>query len=254
MLEVQKRNDPEQAWTQFTMTYIMTGWRSSLLNMGTLDQISSGTYGFMNPTKDLYEAFVAREGRDGYRLKATMRTYEDLNAEYGLTINSGERLVGHEGFFNWKNRALKEDCVMDASYFQALQYINLRVMRYAEVLLLAAEAQVMSGGNRADEYVNAVRSRAHLQPLSGVTLEDIKAEKRLELCFECVRFQDLVRWGDAPRCLGERGKYVPAFSAKGIEEKAYENAAYGFRDKHNLLPIPRKETELNRNMKQNTGW
>lgn len=254
MLEIQKRNDPEQAWAQMTMTYIMSGWRSSLLNMGSMNEIASGTYGFMNPTKALYDAFVAREGRDGYRLKSTIRTYDELNAQYGLTVNSGERLVGHEGFFNWKNRALKEDCVMDASYFQALQYINLRVMRYAEVLLLAAEAHVMSGGSRADEYVNAIRSRARLQPLSGVTLDDIKAEKRLELCFECVRYQDLVRWGDAPTYLGQQGKAVPAFSTKGLEAKAFENASYGFKEKHKLLPIPRKEIELNGNMKQNTGW
>ena len=143
---------------------------------------------------------------------------------------------------------------MDASYFQALQYTNLRVMRYAEVLLLAAEAHAMSDGARVDEYVNAIRSRARLQPLSGATLEDIKAEKRLELCLECVRFQDLVRWGDAEKYLGDKGKSIPAFSSKGVEAQAFSNATCGFRAKHNLLPIPRKEIELNRNMKQNTGW
>lgn len=254
MLEIQKRNDPEQAWNQMTMTFIMNGWRTSLINLGSMDQIAQGTYGFMNPTKSLYDAFVAREGKDGYRLRSTIRTYDELNAEYGLTVNAGERLVGHEGLFNWKNRALKEDNVMDASYFQALQYTNLRVMRYAEVLLLAAEAHVKSGGSRAAEYVNAIRTRARLQPLASVTLDDVKAEKRLELCFECVRFQDLVRWGDAPKYLGERGQAVPAFSAKGLDPKAFSNANYGFKEKHNLLPIPRKEIELNRNMTQNTGW
>lgn len=87
-----------------------------------------------------------------------------------------------------------------------------------------------------------------------MTLDDVKAEKRLELCFEGVRFQDLVRWGDAPTYLGQRGQSVPAFSAKGVEDQAYKNANYGFKDKHKLLPIPRKELELNRNMTQNTGW
>lgn len=254
MLEVQKRNDPEQAWTQLTMTYLMMGWRTGLLNLGSMNQIAQGTYGFINPTKSLYDAFVAREGKDGYRLKGTISTYDELNAEYGMTVNSGERLVGHEGLFNWKNRALKEDCIMDASFFQGLQYINLRVMRYAEVLLLAAEAHVMSGGSRAAEYINAIRTRAHLAPLASVTIDDVKAEKRLELCMECVRYQDLVRWGDAAKYLGEQGKNVPAFSAAGVDAAAFSNATYGFKDKHNLLPIPRKEIELNRNMKQNTGW
>lgn len=254
MLEVQKRNDPEQAWTQMTMTYLMIGWRTSLMNLGSLSEIASGTYGFINPTKSLYDAFVAREGADGYRLKGTLRTYDELNANYGLTINSGERLVGHEGIFNWKNRALKDDCIMDASYFQALQYTNLRVMRYAEVLLLAAEAHAMSGGSRAAEYVNAIRSRAKLPALASVTMEDIKTEKRLELCFECVRFQDLVRWGDAEKYLGQQGASIPAFSSNGTEAKAFSNSTCGFKAKHNLLPIPRKEIELNKNMSQNTGW
>lgn len=254
MLEVQKRNDPEQAWAQMTMTFIMTGWRTSLLNLGSMNDIASGTYGFMNPTRNLYDTFVAREGNNGYRLKSTLRTYDELNSTYGLTINSGERLVGHEGIFNWKNRALKADCIMDASYFQALQYTNLRVMRYAEVLLLAAEANVLSGGSHAAEYVNAIRTRAQLPPLASVTLDDVKAEKRLELCFECVRYMDIVRWGDAEKCLGEKGKLIPAYSSNGIDEKAFSNSNYGFKAKHNLLPIPRKELELNKNMHQNTGW
>lgn len=261
MLEIQKRNDAEQAWAQFTMTYLMMGWRTSYINTGDLtntqdptEQIAQGTYGFMNPRKELYDAFVAMEGPNGYRLKSTIRTYEELNRDYHLTINSGERLVGHEGFFNWKNRALKSDCVMDASYFQALQFTNLRIMRYAEVLLLAAEAHVMGGGSKAAEYLNAVRSRARLQPLGSVTLEDIKKEKRLELCFEGTRYQDLVRWGDAEKCLGEQGKNVAAFSATGLTPDAFTNSNYGFKAKHNLLPIPRQEMELNKNMRQNPGW
>ena len=255
MLEVQKRNDPEHTWDTMSMEYLMMGWRTALLNIGGLDKdIANGTYGFMNPRKSLYDAFVATEGVNGYRLKATMRTYDELNAEYGLTVVSGERLVGHEGIFNWKNRALKEDCIMDASYFQGFQFINRRVMRYAEVLLLAAEAHAMSGGSKAAEYVNKVRERARLQPLANVTMDDIKNEKRLELCFESVRFQDLVRWGDAERVMAEQGKQVPAFKSDGIDNAAFSNSNYGFKSKHKLLPIPRKELELNKNMKQNPEW
>lgn len=254
MIEVQHRNDPEHTWDKMSMEYLMMGWRTALLNMGSLNEISSGTYGFMNPRKSLYDAFVAAEGANGYRLKATMRTYDELKNDYGMSVVSGERLVGHEGIFNWKNRALKEDCIMDASYFQGFQYINRRVMRYAEVLLLAAEAHAMSGGTKAAEYVNKVRERARLQPLASVTMDDIKREKRLELCFEGVRFQDLVRWGDAERAMGEQGKNVPALSTNGVENAAFTNSAYGFKSKHKLLPIPRKELELNKNMSQNPEW
>ncbi len=255
MLEVQKRQDYEQMWNQMTMTYIMIGWRTEHIDTGNLGgTIANGTYGFLNPKKSLYDAFVATEGADGYRLKSTIRSYQNLNDEYKLSVQPGKRLVGHEGYFNWKNRAVVEDCVMDFSGFQALQYINLRVMRYAEVLLLAAEAHAMSGGSKAAEYVNAVRARARLQPLGSVTMADIKNEKRLELCFEGVRFQDLVRWGDAPQYLGEQGKTIPSFSSTGVDAEAFSNANYGFKDKHKLLPIPRVELEVNSGMKQNAGW
>lgn len=255
MLEVQKRNDAEQAWTQMTMTFIMQGWRTDKLTLTgeALATIATGTYGFMNPRKSLYDAFVAMEGKEGYRLNATIRTYEQMK-QFGVTLNAGAELVGHEGYFNWKNRALKEDCVIDASYFQALQYINLRVMRYAEVLLLAAEAHVLGGSQeKALEYINKIRDRAHLSPLSHVTLDDVKKEKRLELCMECVRYQDLVRWGDAESALGDQGREVTKFTIEGTSVHS-TNSTYGFQTKHNLLPIPRKELELNPNMVQNQGW
>jgi hypothetical protein len=163
-------------------------------------------------------------------------------------------MVGHEGYFMWKTRALKEDCIYDASYFQALQYINLRVMRYAEVLLLAAEAHVQGGDKaKALSYINRIRSRAKLPDLTTVTLDDVKKEKRLELCMECVRFQDLTRWNDAEAVMGQQGKEIPAFSSEGVKF-LFKNSAYGFKAKHKLLPIPRKELELNPNMKQNENW
>jgi hypothetical protein len=257
MLEVQRRNDPEQAWNWdiLTMTYLMTGWRSDKLTVSgeASGYIATGTYGFMNPRKSLYDAFVDREGADGYRLNSTLRSYEQLS-KIGVSLQPGANMVGHEGYFMWKTRTLKEDCIYDASYFQALQYINLRVMRYAEVLLLAAEAHVQGGDkNKALSYINRIRSRARLTNLSAVTLDDVKKEKQLELCMECVRFQDLTRWNDAEAAMGQQGKEIPAFSSEGVKF-LFKNSTYGFKAKHKLLPIPRKELELNPNMKQNENW
>lgn len=255
MLEIQKRNDAEQAWVQFTMTYIMQGWRSEHLNMTgeAAATIAGGTYGFFNPRKSLYDAFVAMEGEDGYRLNSTIRTAEQMK-DFGVTVQAGKSLIGHEGLFMWKNRALREDCVYDNSGFQVLQYINLRVMRYAEVLLMAAEAHVLGGdATKAKEYVNEVRRRARLSDLPSVTLADVKKEKQLELCIESVRFQDLVRWGDAETAMGSQGKEVPTYS-NGQVTFPFVNSTYGFKAKHYLLPIPLKERMLNPNIEQNEGW
>ena len=86
-----------------------------------------------------------------------------------------------------------------------------------------------------------------------MTLDDIKLEKRLELCWESVRYQDLVRWGDAPSVLGQQGAQIPSFSTKGVEWN-FRNDTYGFQDRNMLLPLPLKVVELNTNLTQNTGW
>ena len=255
VFELQKRYDTEQIWNQMDMVYIMQGWRSDKLKYkGTASSlIATGTYGFLNPRQSLYDAFVAWEGADGYRLNKSVLTYDQIT-ELGVTISGSNAVYGNEGYFFWKNQSYKDDCVTDMSFFQAGQFINLKIMRYAEVLLLAAEAQLQAGNSgKALQYINEIRTRAKETPLTSVSLNDIKTEKRLELCCECIRYQDLVRWGDAKSAMGNQGKDVPAFTTSGIQWN-WQNTVYGFQDKHNLLPIPLKELELNPNMEQNTGW
>lgn len=258
MLEIQKRKDPEQmSWAHpenMSMFYLMFGWRSDRLDMGgsLAAVIEPGTWGFFNPRKSLYDAFVAMEGANGYRLNSTLRTAQQME-KGGVKVQAGQYLAGHEGYFIWKTRLLKEDNVSPGTQ-PWFVWTNYRVMRYAEVLLLAAEAHVQGGDPaKALNYINQIRDRARLTPLGSVTLDDVKKEKRLELCLESVRFQDLVRWGDAETVLADQGGQVPAFT--GSETKyMWSNPTYGFKAKHKLLPIPRKEMELNPNMKQNEGW
>ena len=265
IFELQVRNDAEQMWNQMSFYGIMQGWRFGSLTVTpeAAQVFGLGTYGFLNPRKDLYDAFVAMEGEDGYRLNCSIRTYEQIQDE-GISLMDGAILPGHESYFMWKNRSLKEDLIMDNPGFQIGQYCNYRLMRYAEVLLMAAEAHVMSTDpeGRALKYINEVRQRAKLEPLPAVTLEDIQKEKRLELCLECVRYQDLVRWGLAEEVLGEQGKEVPAFSSTLQPDETfkvavtwpYSNSEYGFKARNKYLPIPLKETEVNSNMHQNTDW
>ncbi|MBR5083866.1 MAG: RagB/SusD family nutrient uptake outer membrane protein [Prevotella sp.] len=255
LFELQKRYDTEQMWSQMDMVFIMQGWRTSVLNYGgqAASVLAQGTYGFCNPRKSLYDAFVAWEGANGYRLNKTVLTYDQV-ADFGVSLQTGQFLYGSEGYFFWKNQAFKEDCVSDMSFFQAAQYTDLKVMRYAEVLLLAAEAHLQAGNNsKALEYINMIRTRAQETPLSNVTLNDIKTEKRLELCNEAVRYQDLVRWGDAQTAMADQGKEIPVLTTTGVQWN-FRNDNYGFKEKNKLLPIPLKEIELNPNMTQNPNW
>lgn len=74
---------------------------------------------------------------------------------------------------------------------------NMIVIRYAEILLMYAEALVQGAsgtGMSADEAVNLVRARADMDPITGVTLQDVMDEKFAELAMEWgIRYYDMIR-------------------------------------------------------------
>ena len=122
---------------------------------------------------------------------------------------------------------------------------------------MTAEAYIQTGQpNKALPYINKVRNRAHLNPLSSVTLDDLKKEKRLELWMEGTRYQDLIRWGDAATVLSKRGQERPALYKDGhVSWDEQKNPSAGFKSgKHELLPFPTTEMNVNKNMTQNPGW
>lgn len=243
---------------------IFCGWRYDQLNHvaadSTLEAVSTNNtpfampgYGRQIPTPSLYEAFVADEGTDGYRLNSTMLTYSQIGEKLSLVVPPAGTYYGY-GYFMWKTRVLKED----TSYGQSVFYNkNDIVMRYPEVLLLGAEAHLALGEtDKALEYVNMVRERAQLADLSTITLNDIKTEKRLELCAEGLRFQDLVRWGDAAEAMAENGKEYPALHSDGsVTYTSTGLKEYGFQTGvSELLPFPATEVRLNNKIKQNPGY
>ena len=86
-------------------------------------------------------------------------------------------------------------------------------MEYNDVLLMAAEAYNKTGDDaKALPLINQVRQRAKLPALTvtgNALFKAIKNERRLELAFEGVRYQDLIRWGDAAKVLANQGKEFP---------------------------------------------
>ncbi|MFC2137137.1 RagB/SusD family nutrient uptake outer membrane protein [Bacteroidota bacterium] len=95
--------------------------------------------------------------------------------------------------------------------------INIHIIRYADIILIAAEAEYMLGNNaQALAYINMIRTRARMSgstsypvDLSSISLENIMHERRLELALEGHRFFDLVRWGMAEETLN--GRYNSTF-------------------------------------------
>lgn len=125
--------------------------------------------------------------------------------------------------------------------------LNFPFMRYAEVLLIDAEAKLMQGKS-ADAEINIVRNRAGLPSKTGATMEDLKRERRSELSAEMnYRHFDLVRWGDAEKTYKEP---LRAFENSEIVRSRDFNPAVNGR-----WPIPLTEIEKSEGvLKQNSGY
>jgi len=251
LFESNRVHDDNNSWQNFSMYALMTNWRMDKMNWPADTPIMNTGWGFRVPTKSLYDDFVKVEGADGYRLNESLKTLAQLDSDLGITLKSP--VIG-EGYFMWKLRILAEERGMGSDY---VYMANTIWMRYAEVLLCGAEAHFMNNNvNKAAEYVNLIRTRAHLPALNGVTLEQIKLEKRLELFGEGTRMQDLLRWGEGSKMAGN-GKTYPELQVNGqVVYKDCGNPAgsYGWRDKYARLPYPATEIRLNSEIKQNEGY
>ena len=252
LFEFNSLNDP--SLSPFDLMFCMTGWRTDKMTISSTADIYQGTWGYcVYYQKELYDAFVDTEGVNGYRLNKTMLSYDKLLAS-GSSIQSAQVLYGCEGNITWKARRTNTEFLPGA--FLGGTHNNIRMMRYAEVLLLAAEAHFKAGdAGKAAQYVNLVRGRAQLSSKGSVTMEDIMLEKRLELCGESTRFQDMLRWKIAGKMVNQ-GTSIPTLNPNGTVTYSDFNttATAGFKERHYLLPFPQTELTLNDNITQNAGW
>jgi hypothetical protein len=250
LFESNRIHDDNDSWQNFSMYALMTNWRMDKMNWPSDTPIMNTGWGFRVPTKSLYDDFVKEEGVNGYRLNNSLKTLDQINSELGITLKSP--VIG-EGYFMWKLRILAEERGMGNDF---VYMANTIWMRYAEVLLCGAEAHFAAGNvGKAAEYVNMVRARAQLPAKNGVTLDDIKLEKRLELFGEGTRFQDLLRWGEGSK-MSNNGNQYPELQVNGqVKYVGCGNPAYGFKPgKHDKLPYPATEIRLNSNIVQNPGY
>lgn len=157
----------------------------------------------------------------------------------------------------WLDWTLPTNDSGDKMYFynQRAHGVNYRYIRYADVLLMYAEA-VISGGKQGSitplQAVNQVRARksVNLPPLIQVNMGIIEHERVLELTQEGHRFFDLLRWGKVTQRFRELGASDPNF-------KQYNMSAYlGFQEgRDEWLPIPIDEVEGNPYITgNNPGW
>lgn len=158
-------------------------------------------WGFNIPTDDLAQAFDA--AGDNVRKAATILYVGDVTPD-GDVIAGVPSLDGITGTPRYNGKAYYPPAQQVYGPFGSGQ--NIRVLRYAEILLIQAEALIRDGNaSAAAEPLNAVRSRVNLPPINSPSLDDVLNERRLELAFEGDRFFDLVRTGKAATVLASKG-------------------------------------------------
>lgn len=173
------------------------------------------------PTKDLYDFF---SGADIRRSASLLDIDAFIDAQpNAASITYAEGGGGHTGYYN--NKYIKRIGEVGLPDNDLTSPVNYRVIRYSDVLLMAAEAHNRNGDDGiALTYLNEVRARFSLSSVTsgGSSLtEDIWNERRFELSGEGFRFFDLVRTGQA-------AAKIDGFVA----------------GKHEVFPIPQVEIDL----------
>lgn len=250
-------------------------WNNSYVVTPGGIQERGGTNGEMG--KDLYQFFVDRGEKGKPRQVGTVWSYEDILQRFvdlGL-VSSVEKapsafwkatamMPTNEGYFRSKMIIWHDELFDGWTWLDDMRTKNNWAgMRYADVLLLYAEACVNGGGSTSEglKALNEVRKRAGLTQLSSYTMQDVKDERRAEFCYEGERFFDLIRWGEAASVLGSDHKQTLTFHGYKTGTKTYDVTANdnpnstGFTaGKDELFPFPYDELVLDPNLKQNPGW
>ena len=225
-------------FTAGSFTQILVRSRSSLIG---------GGWGFDHPSQNLYDEFEAGDPRrdvailvpeDTLMETPTVEYYlgnKMLNNKYGMYRDSS---VSGAGYGQWGMHASRGP-------------LNNRQIRYADVLLMYAEACLGQGdAGTAKTYIDEVRARVGLAPCAVADDATLRHERRCELAMEGHRWFDIVRWNIAYET-------ITAYEAtESAEYQAQVKLGGGFRKgTHEILPIPYDEILLNpTKMNQNPGY
>lgn len=203
----------------------------------TADSEYYSSWCFSPATQQLYDAYQDGDLRRDY-------TIIDLVSELGAdNFEEGDQ---YTGYLNKKYAGLKSQvpAVGNSNLNFPQNYIAIR---YADVLLMAAELEYHIGSNSiAAIHYNKVRARAFesYSPVSAVTLAQIFEERKLEFAYEGIRYWDLLRQG-----MPVLESAVNATNLGGIYDSAVNTVARGF------WPIPSSEIALsNYKLEQNDGY
>jgi starch-binding outer membrane protein, SusD/RagB family len=209
----------------------LMGPRSDFYAKATGDTLDGG-WGFAIPREELYAAY--EDAGDSERRDSFLWSQATLEDRGGDWTNAGAH--DYEGFIRRKYGTYTTHTTGTNATDNYRS--NFVLLRYADVLLMAAEANAKSNDEaNARLYLNQVRTRPgtdlpEINSSGAALFTDIVTERRLELAFEGHRYMDLVRWGLADDELADLG-FVSS--------------------KHEVLPIPQIEVTAS-GMAQNQNY
>ncbi|WP_104384396.1 RagB/SusD family nutrient uptake outer membrane protein [Sphingobacterium sp. HMA12] len=258
-------------------------------NIGIMPSSTFGGWGSIDPTQSLVDAYEMANGKtiddpdanynknNPYknrdpRLTASI-VYPGQFYE-GKYYNPIERSSGdyYNGSNNSKTGYLYKKYTSNLSDYPDLWNtgLNMILIRYAEILLTYAEAKIESASidNSVYDAIDAVRQRAGMPKVdrsiyaNQTTLRElVRRERRVELALEGLRWFDIKRWKIGPqvregKVYGTRlGTVDPTNGALLLTGEHVEAESRTFSSERDYLwPIPRKETDVNRNLTQNPGY
>jgi hypothetical protein len=138
---------------------------------------------------------------------------------------------------------------------------NFPLLRYADVLLMAAEAENEVNGptDKAHQYLNEVRIRAKTSSFTGISGKEefraiIQDERSRELCYEGLRKMDLRRWGILIPHMKALAEHIKNTEPNSTQRMRASLAADNLSEHHLYFPIPLREMSLNHLLTQNPGW
>ncbi|MBN1414950.1 MAG: RagB/SusD family nutrient uptake outer membrane protein [Bacteroidales bacterium] len=226
-------------------------------------------WGYIMPTRDLYDEFETGDPRRKYSMwvpgdfygihEGETATYTNPYTGITYTYEDGDTIYYQEGWSpSFMNTRKVTTSIKGQSTVQACGY-DIPILRYAELLLYYAEALIENG--KIDEglaQVNLVRSRlsVNMPAVSASNQQDARAllrhERRIELNLEGIRIFDIRRWGIVEEVLGASANSNKVLVRYG-DDTMYKGTECEF-PQDLLLPIPISELDINDKLDQNPGY
>lgn len=207
------------------------------------------SYGFILGTKKLYDTY-GDEDTDVRR---------DWNiSPYAYNNQTGEAVYRDE-VENRFSAKFRRNYEVVLPRHQNYTPINFPLLRYADVLLMYAEAKnELNDLNEAGLKVKMIRDRAQANDSTAYITDKesmrqfIRNERFRELAYEGLRKFDLVRWGIFVNTMSALARDIDQNTPQGRKYTAF--GPRNVSGRHVLHPIPLDELSLNREIRQNLGW